>query len=405
MLRDAFIFSSKNLKSRGLRSWLTLLGIFIGVTAVVALISLGAGLKLAVSSQFGVSSTEVISVQAGGLNFGSPPGTGVVNPLGDDELKAIQKIDSVKLAVPRYISDGKLEYNDNVVFGYAASIPDGEGRDFVYEMVEIETIDGRKLKDGERGKVILGYNFYVDKVGLDKPITSGRKILLNDKSFEVVGIIEKKGSFIMDNAVLMQEQDQIDLFEIDDEISIIAVQVKSRDLMDTTKEDIEKALRKVRDVKVGEEDFEVSTPDTALSGVNNLLNGVTAFIVIVASISIFIGALGIVNTMTTSVWERRRDIGVMKSIGATNTHVFLQFFVESSLLGLIGGILGSIFGTLIGYVGTLGINNFIGSELTPEINFGLILAVLFGSFIIGGVAGIVPAINAAKQNPVDALRS
>ena len=84
--------------------------------------------------------------------------------------------------------------------------------------------------------------------------------------------------------------------------------------------------------------------------------------------------------------------------------IFLQFFIESSLLGLVGGIIGSIFGTLIGILGTAGINNFIGTELSPSINLSLIFFALLGSFLIGGLAGIVPALNAAKENPVDALR-
>jgi len=174
--------------------------------------------------------------------------------------------------------------------------------------------------------------------------------------------------------------------------------------MQKTKEDIEKLLRKRRDVKVGEENFEISTPDNMLDTVNGILGGVQAFIVIIASISIFIGALGIVNTMTTSVLERKREIGIMKSIGARNNDIFMQFFIESSLLGLVGGIIGAIFGTLIGILGTSGINSFIGTDLSPSINFPLIFFALLGSFVIGGLAGIVPALNAAKENPVDALR-
>ena len=153
-----------------------------------------------------------------------------------------------------------------------------------------------------------------------------------------------------------------------------------------------------------EENFEVNTPEATLSTLNNVLGGVQAFIVIVASISIFIGLLGIVNTMTTSVMERKRDIGISKSIGARNSHIFLQFFIESSLLGFVGGFLGAIFGTLIGFVGIYGLNNWIGTTLSPNIDFLLIGLALLGSFLIGGIAGILPALKAARQNPVDALR-
>jgi len=128
------------------------------------------------------------------------------------------------------------------------------------------------------------------------------------------------------------------------------------------------------------------------------------FIILIASISIVVGAIGIVNTMATSVVERKKEIGIMKSIGARNGHIFMMFFVESGFMGLVGGILGVVVGLAIGYFGTLGINNFVGATTSPSISLGLIFFTLVGSFIIGAVAGIVPAMHAAKQNPVEAIR-
>jgi putative ABC transport system permease protein len=163
-------------------------------------------------------------------------------------------------------------------------------------------------------------------------------------------------------------------------------------------------MRDRRNVKEGKEDFEVSTPESILKTVNSILDGVTAFIVIIASISILIGVIGIVNTMTTSVLERKKEIGIMKAIGARNSQIFLQFFIESSLLGLVGGIVGVAVGSLIGVMGSYAINDFLGASIKPIINLNLIFATLVGSFIIGGIAGIYPAMNAAKQNPVEAIR-
>ncbi|MCR4327691.1 MAG: ABC transporter permease [Nanoarchaeota archaeon] len=404
MLSDTFSLSIKNLRHRGLRSWLTLLGIFIGVLAVVSLISLGSGLQTAVSSQFGISSTELLSVQAGGISNFGPPGSGAVDPLTSKELEAIEKLSSVKRAVGRDIVSAKLEYNKRAIFGYATNIPSGENRKFIYEQIEAETVVGRLLKDDDVGKVVLGYNFYTDSVGLGKKVVPGNTVAIQDKSFQVVGILEKKGSFIFDNVAYMNEEDLDSISNYGDKIDIIAVQPVNKDEILKTKEDIEKVLRKVRDVKVGDENFEVSTPESSLESVNAILGGVQMFIVIVASISIFIGALGIVNTMTTSVLERKKEIGIMKSIGATNSQIFTQFFIESSLLGLVGGFVGALFGTLIGLVGVIGINSFVNSDLAPSINFVLIFFSLIGSFLIGGIAGIAPAVRAAKQNPVEALR-
>jgi putative ABC transport system permease protein len=398
-----FILAYRNLKKKGIRSYLTLLGICIGILAVVSLITLGNGLKIAVSSQFGVSATELISVQASGASYGVP-GSGSVNPLTTYELNEIKKLSSVKAAVGRVIVAGSLEFNDKAVFGYATNIPRGDDRKILYDQLEAKAVAGRLLKEGESGKVFLGYNFYADKVGLGKPVIPGNTVTINGRNFEVVGILEKKGSFIFDNLAYMNENDLQILFNYGDDLNIIAVLPTDKDNLEKTKEDIEKLLRRLRDVKVGSEDFTVSTPEASLSQVNSILNAIQIFVIIIASISIFIGAIGIINTMSTSVLERRKEIGIMKAIGATNQQIFMQFFVESGFLGLLGGGIGVILGILLGYFGIISINNFIGSEMQPQINFFLIFFALLGSFLIGAGAGILPAMKAAKQNPVEALR-
>ena len=176
-------------------------------------------------------------------------------------------------------------------------------------------------------------------------------------------------------------------------------------IREAIKEDIEKLLRQRRNVDKGEEDFEVATPEAALEQVNSALNAIQIFVIIIASISIIVGAIGIVNTMATSVVERRKEIGVMKSIGAKDIQIALMFFTEAGMMGFVGGAIGIIFGLLIGYVGTLGINNYVGATTSPQINLLLILFSLIGSFMIGALAGIIPALHAAKQNPVEALRT
>ena len=404
MILDYFFLSFNNLRKRKLRSWLTMLGIFIGITAVVALIGLGEGLKAAVSSQFGISNTEVLTVQAGGLSGAGPPGTGVVNPLTEDDAEEIGKLTGVERAIPRLISQGKLEFNDHVSFSYAMSIPEGEDRKFAYDVLELEAIEGRLLKDGDTNKVVLGYNFYSDDVGLGKEIHPGDNVIVQGKKFEVVGLTKKKGSFIFDNLIHIQEDEMRDLFNIKDKVDVIAVQVKNKDEMDKTKEDIEKLLRKRRNVKEGEEDFSVETPDSILDDINTILVGVQIFIVIIASISILVGALGIVNTMYTSVMERRKQIGIMKSIGGTNRDIFILFFIESGLMGLIGGLVGTVIGTLISMAGVSGINAWINASISLGINFYVVFGALFGSFLLGSISGVLPALSAAKLKPVDALR-
>ncbi|PLW80893.1 hypothetical protein C0585_00280 [Candidatus Woesearchaeota archaeon] len=393
-----------NIKEKRTRSWLTLLGIFIGIASVVALIGLGDGLKLAISSQFGISSTEVLTVQAGGITGAGPPGSAVSNPLTLEDSDAIEKLDTVEYSIPRVLKTGKLEFNDRLIFGFAMTIPDGEKRDYAYEILDIGTEQGRLLKDGDTKKVVLGYNFFADKVGLDRPVNVGDRILIQDEEFEVVGITEKKGSFIFDNIVHMNEEVMLDLFDHDDSVNIIAVKAKNKDVLDKAKEDIEELLRKRRDVKVGEEDFNVQTPESILDTVNTVLSGVQIFVGMIAAISIIVGALGIVNTMLTSVLERKNQIGVMKAIGAKNSDIFFIFFFESGLMGLIGGVVGVAFGSLISYFGTKGIHDFVGTDIGVSLNLFLIFGALLGSFMVGSIAGIIPAMRAAKENPVEAIR-
>ena len=403
MIKDYFKLALDSLVHKKLRSWLTLLGILIGVMAVVALIGLGEGLRTAITSQFGISTTEVLTVQAGGISAAGPPGMGAVNQLTLDDSDAIERLSLVESAMPRILATGMLEFNDMSVFGSAMTIPDGEDRKFAYDVLDLEMKEGRLLKDGDVNKVVLGYNFYDNTVGLEKRVRVGNSVLINDRKFEVVGITDKKGSFIFDNIVHMNEEPLRDLFDTGDDVNIIVARVKNANLMQEAKKDIEKLLRDRRDVDEGEEDFEVSTPDDALSDLNDILTGVQVFVVIIASISIIIGAIGIINTMFTSVMERKSQIGVMKSVGAKNSDIFYIFFFESGLMGLMGGVIGIVFGTLISYTGTVGINNWVNSSASPQINLVLISSALLGSFFIGALSG-VPAMKAARQNPVDALR-
>jgi len=399
---EYFLFALRNLRRKGVRSWLTLLGICIGIAAVVSLISLGDGLKIAVASQFGISSTELITVTAGGSGF-SAPGSDVVKPLTKSDVDAIGRISSVDFALARNIETVSVDFNNKVIFTSATSIPDGDEKNF-YKITDLETIGGRLLKDGDSKKVLIGYSLSQgSKNGFDKDITAGKKISILGENFTVAGVLKKQGSFVVDGIVFMHNSELENLSKYGDNVDIIAVKVKDKDLINRTKIDIEKLMRERRNVPVDGEDFKVSTPEASLAQVNQILTAIQIFIVIIAFISIIIGAFGIANTMTTSVLERRKEIGIMKSIGAKNSQIFMQFFVESGFLGIIGGVLGILLGISLGYIGTFQINNFFGANTSPQLNFGLIFFSLFGSFFIGVLSGIFPAMKAAKQNPVEAL--
>jgi putative ABC transport system permease protein len=211
MIGDFFSLSFKNLKHRGIRSWLTLLGILIGVAAVVSLISLGDALKLTIGNQFGIANTELITVQAGGMSNQGPPGSYVVNPLTTDDVEKIKKLGSVKRAVRRNIGNVQVEYNDKMSYSYLASIPDGDDREFIYDQIDENPVTGRFLKDSDSHKVFLGYSFYNQADFWGKEIIPGKTILLNGEEFEVMGILDKTGSFIFDGCVYMNQKDMTDL--------------------------------------------------------------------------------------------------------------------------------------------------------------------------------------------------
>ena len=407
-MKTYFVLASKNLRRKKLRSWLTLIGIFIGIAAVVSLISLGNTLKAAVNSQFDIGSKDIISVQAGGVGWAGPPGSAVSNPLVEDDTNAIERISSVEFATSRLIRTIKSEFNDRVSFISATSLPDNKRISEVFRELDISIEDleyGRLLREGERGKIIIGNNIADGKRnGFGKDIRVNDKILLNDQEFRIAGIFERKGSFTTDSIVLMSEVQLRELTNLTNEVDLISVKVKNIELIDSTKEEIEKLMRIRRNVREGEEDFTVSTPESALASVNQILLGIQIFIVIIAAISIVVGAIGIANTMATSVLERRKEIGTMKAVGARNKNIFYQFLVEAGLLGLIGGIIGITLGIAISYLGMSSLHSFLGITTKPSIEFGLIFFSLMGSFLIGAVSGIIPAMKAAKENPVEAIR-
>ena len=403
MIKDYFIFSIKNLRNRRLRSWLTMLGIVIGITAVVSLIGMGQGLKMAILSQFGSLGTDKLTVQAsGGMG---PPGTAVVKPLTKDNLEKISKVNGVHLAAGRLIRSGKLEHDSKAAFGYAASMADGEARKLMESAMNLKAESGRLLKDGDTKKVMLGSNLGKENAGLGKQIVVGSKVLVQGSEFEVIGIMKKQGSFIFDNIVLMNEEDMRKTLDIpNDQYDIIVAQIQSNADIASVQESIEKLMRKERDVKKGEEDFTVQTPQAILSQVNSTLFAVQLFVYIIAGISIVVGGIGIMNTMFTSVLERTKEIGIMKSIGARNSTILFMFFFESGVLGLIGGALGVILGYLIATTGGAIAAASGYAMLKPYFPWWLTVGCLLFSFLIGACSGYFPARQAASLKPVDALR-
>ena len=404
MFKDLFLISLNNLKRRRLRSWLTMIGIFIGIASVVALISLGQGLQVAVTGQLGSIDADSLTIQNAGSGLG-PPGSTVVEKLNSHDLNLIKRVTGVKRAIPVLLRMTELEYNQVINYAMISTVPE-EPEDYerYYRVQNLKVVDGRLLKKGDVRKIVVGNN-YADKDKFDKKVFVGKEILIEGIEFEVIGILEGSGNPFMNDVILMFYDELGAILDIEDEIDMIGVVLESSDISEETAEKIEKVLRKDRDLDVGEEDFSVETPSQALDAVNNILTAVNVIVISIAMISLIIGGIGIANTMYTSVLERQKEIGTMKAIGAMNVHILALFLFESGLLGLVGGIMG----VLIGTGASLGISNlansYFGSKIIEvSISIPLIIFVINFSFLIGIFSGLVPSIKASKLKPVEALR-
>jgi len=404
MIGDFFKLALNNLYRRKLRSWLTMLGIFIGIAAVVSLISLGQGLQTAITGQFASLSTDKLTIQNAGTGLG-PPGSTVVEKLNNHDLEVIERVSGVEIAVPRLVRMVKLEYNKAASFNYASDLPENEERrDIILNSMDLKAERGRLLKSDDYGKVVIGPNL-AKGTAFDKRIEVGKSIKIQGEEFEVLGVLKKAGTFTIDDVVIMLNSDMEDLLDIDDEMDIIIVQVEDPDEIELVAERIEKSMRRDRGLDKGKEDFSVQTPLQTVSTVNQILTVINGIVVGIAAISLIVGGIGVANTMYTSVLERKQEIGTMKAIGAKNSDVLTVFLIESGLMGLVGGIIGVAIGGGVAIGLSSLANNYFGNEIIAvNLSIPLMISVLTFSFLLGVFFGAIPSYQASKLKPVDALR-
>jgi len=401
-MKDYFFLSINNLRRRKLRSWLTMLGIFIGIAAVVALISLGQGLQNAIESQFESFGSDKIIIQERGLQ--GPPGSGTSKStkLTENDIETIKKVKGVEGVAGIITKTAKVEYDTEINFVFIQGVPLVPEEKRVLSFYDVES--GRDLKDGDKKKAVVGVRYTEGKV-FEKKIGTGDKIKIEGFDFEVVGVLERFGNPFDDSSVFIPKETAKEIYGIDDEESVIYAKVENFEEIDNVKAEIERALRKERNEKEGKETFEVSTSEQILESFSNVFGIVQAVLVGIAAISLIVGGVGVANTMYTSVLERTKEIGTMKAIGAKNSDIMFLFLIESGLLGLIGGVIGVLIGLglskLAEYFATvqLGTNLLQASTSTS-----LIIGALIFSFLIGAISGVLPAFQASKLKPVDALR-
>ena len=404
MILDYFKFSWSNIKNRKVRSWLTMLGIFIGIAAVVGLISLSQGMNNAINDQFAKIGSNRITVSPGGSFFGPGGSSLVVEKLLDDDFEVTSKVRGVKTVLGMYGETVAVKFKDETQYFSIMGVPtDTESLEEMEKIGFFDMDKGRQLKTGERYGVNVGYAIAKDK--FDKPLKVGDKLEIESKTFEIVGTQKEAGTGVHDVLARISFDTAMDIFEKDEnEYSMFAVVTKEGFEPGEVADDIKEDLRDSRDVKEDEEDFTVQTIEQTIAGMTTILGVVQAVLIGIAGISLLVGGIGIMNTMYTSVVQRTPEIGVMKAIGARNSSIMTIFLIESGILGLAGGIIGIILGVAMSKVVEIVAAQAGMSMLKAYFPWYLIVGALVFSVLVGMLSGILPARQAAKMHPVDALR-
>jgi len=403
MIKDFFALGLNNLKRRRLRSWLTMIGIFIGIAAVVSLLSLGQGLQDYITEEFiNVLGVDKIIIESS--TFG-PPGSAASKSLilTSKDLRTVKNVKGVEDAGGILVKSGVVKFKDEIKIVFTFGM-DEDYLSIFENLGSFEVIEGRELTDKDRFKAVVGNNHAFGDMW-DRPVRLRDTIEIEGVKFKVIGIRGKIGNPFDDNSISVSKNALREVLDIGDEESqIIAKTAVGFDPKEVAK-DIKKELRKSRNEKKGQETFHVHTSEQLLNSFNNIFAVVQGVLVGIAGISLLVGGIGIMNTMYASVLERTKEIGTMKAIGAKNSHILFLFLIESGLLGLVGGFIGVVIGLGLAKGAEYAAAVYIGVPLfQASMNPVIIVGALTFSFMIGTLSGIFPAMQAFRLKPVDALR-
>jgi putative ABC transport system permease protein len=401
MFRDHVKIAVKNLQHRMSRSLLTLLGIAIGIMAIISLMALGEGMQQAVTGQLS-SLSDVIIVTTGGNFFSSFGGGGSTGEyFTQRDFTYVQRLQGVKSVSTQLSGTALAEYNGKTTIVSLTGMDIGVMRlQFASQNLE----SGGFLNEGEQNNIMIGYGIAHDT--FDADISVGGRLKLNGEKFFVSGIFEKQGmgGVSSDSLVLMSSRDFQKLTG-QSNISIIYLRVYNVEDAESIATSIQNAIN----LNHGRKDFATATTMTSiLQTVQSVIGILQLVLVAIASIALVVASIGIMNTMLTSVMERTREIGIMKAIGATNTDIMSIFIIEGMLVSSIGGI----FGIILGVFGSQGLtailNNFMtmggSSNLTPVITLTSVILAVAVSLIVGVFSSLYPAWKAARMSPIEAVR-
>ena len=378
-----------------------MIGIFISIATIFILVSLSLGLDASIQEQFQKLGSDKFFIDPRGQLAG--PGTGGAVTFTEKDIRAIEKVSGVKEVSYWVLGSAKLEVSNEIRFANIAGIP--LDRPNLWEETGfIEAEFGRTLDRGDSGKIDIGSQYYHNNV-FDRPIEVGDKIKIQDKDFRVKSTLVTLGNPTDDKIIYMNIGDFREVFPDNDRIDQITVQVNPGADINRVAKAVEKKLDNARDVDEDSRDYRISTPEELLATIGTVLNIITGFLLGVAAISLLVGGIGITNTMYTSVLERRKEIGILKSVGAQNKDVLAIFTIEAGLLGLVGGLIGVVIGIIFSKgLEYIAVNILAASILQVSIPAYLIIGVLAFSFIVGCFSGLWPSWQATKVSPVEALR-
>jgi len=392
MISDYFTFALKNVKHRQLRSWLTIIGVIIGVGAIIALITISQGLENAIVEQFEMFGADRLIIAAKGFQGPGSSSDGLTKK----DVNTLESMGDFKYVTPMLSRTAEIKRKNNVAFTSLMAMP-AEDYEESFGDVDVEMLNGRMIRRGDKFSVILGYR--VAKDMFDDELRVNNKIKINGYDFKIVGVQEELGSSD-DNQIMIPLDVAREIFNEPNKVDMIIAQAKQGSDIPALQERVERKLKRAR----GDENYQVLTATQILDQIGSILGIVQIVLVGIAGISLLVGGIGIMNSMYTSVLERTKEIGIMKSIGARNNSILTIFILEAGIIGVVGGGIGVALGSAIAeIVGVIAANS--GFQLLKiMISYKVILFGLGFSFFIGILSGALPARKASKMNPVDALR-
>jgi putative ABC transport system permease protein len=388
----------EDFKRNKVRTFLTSLGIMIGVLSVVLLIALGLGLKNYLKEQFEGLGANLIIVFPGNLsseeegggiaNFG--PGFAGGAKFDERDLNTLKRIKNADYVVPLYTKSLIVEADGNRKLGTLLGVNED-----AFALFNVEIIAGTVFDKGDvaaRSKNVVLGNSLADGL-FDKPEDAvGKTLRVGDSRYKIIGVIDKTGDREQDSAVMVAYTTTFGTVNTDKNFFALQIGTKEKENIEQVKNDIKEALLKRYD----EDDFTVTEQTEILSTVNQIFSIVNSILVAIGSISLVVGGIGIMNIMYATVTERTKEVGIRRAIGATESDILKQFLTEALLLSVFGGMMGLILASLI----VLGVRTFFPAS----INLLSVVITIVISSGIGIFFGVFPARRAAKLPPIEAIR-